>query len=504
MMSDTDFVVLPAAARDETQRRAAVQFAAGRPAWRLQQLAALSRRRISPFTCTSALMILDVFLIGGIGVLACRNGAPATLYLAGFSFDELLILLFTPLAAVLSLWRERAYAIEGAGAGASAVAIGWLNASGLMVLGVYALDALNTSAVSHRDRILSPLSLIAFVATGGAALLGRNALWLTLRPRVIPQLAKKPVVVAGAGAGLFAFVEMLARKSETMQVIAVISDLDGGIDKVLALVRDGITRTVFIVLSTADTGAADPLLRKLAAYPVAVRIVPDITAIASRSHRISLEAGLPVLHISDPPLNPAAAFVKRIEDIVLSSLLLLAFAPIMLLASIAIKLESQGPVLFRQPRHGLKGSTIQVFKFRTMYAHLEDRLAARQTLRGDPRVTRVGKFLRRHSLDELPQFFNVLGGTLSLVGPRPHAPATSADGKSLELVVANYAARHRMKPGITGWAQVSGYRGNLDTAEKAVQRVEHDLYYIENWSLLLDLRIIFRTIGLVLHDDQAF
>jgi polysaccharide biosynthesis protein PslA len=269
-------------------------------------------------------------------------------------------------------------------------------------------------------------------------------------------------------------------------------------------VRDGIVRTVFIVLSTADADAADPLLAKLAAFPVAVRIVPDITAIAARSCGISLEAGLPVLHISDPPLSPAAAFAKRMEDIVLSSLLLLAAGPIMLLASIAIKLESRGPVLFCQPRHGLNGSPIVVFKFRTMYQHLEDRLASRQTSRGDPRITRVGAVLRRHSLDELPQLINVLVGTLSLVGPRPHAPATTAGGLSLELAVTNYMARHRIKPGITGWAQVSGCRGNLDTVEKAVRRVEHDLYYIENWSLFLDLWIIVRTIGVVLHDDDAF
>jgi exopolysaccharide biosynthesis polyprenyl glycosylphosphotransferase len=334
--------------------------------------------------------------------------------------------------------------------------------------------------------------------------LGRNALWLALRPRVLALLAKNPAVVAGAGAGLFAFVEILKTKSETTQVVAVVSNLDSGTDEVLALVRDGIVRTVFIVLSTADTDAADPLLTKLAAFPVAVRIFPDITAIAARSCGISLVAGLPVLHISDPPLSPAAAFVKRMEDVVLSSLLLLATGPFMLLASIAIKLESCGPVLFRQPRHGLNGTTIEVFKFRTMYAHLEDRLASRQTLRGDPRVTRVGAFLRRHSLDELPQLFNVLVGTLSLVGPRPHTPATTAGGQRLELAVANYIARHRMKPGITGWAQVSGCRGNLDTVEKAVRRVEHDLYYINNWSLLLDLWIIGRTIGVVLHDDQAF
>jgi Undecaprenyl-phosphate glucose phosphotransferase len=394
--------------------------------------------------------------------------------------------------------------MEGACPRPSAVAIGWLNASGLVVLGIYALDALSTSAVSHRNGILSPLSLIAFVVTGGAAVLGRNALWLILRPRVLPQLAKNPAVIAGAGAGLFAFVELLERKSETTQVVAVVSNLDSGTEEVVTLVRDGIVRSVFIVLSTADADAADPLLTKLAAFPVAVRIVPDITAITARSCGISLEAGLPVLHISDPPLSPAAAFAKRMEDIVLSSLLLLAGGPIMLLASTAIKLESRGPVLFRQPRHGLNGSPIVVLKFRTMYEHLEDRLASRQTSRGDPRVTRVGAFLRRHSLDELPQLINVLVGTLSLVGPRPHAPATTAGGLSLELVAVNYMARHRIKPGITGWAQVSGYRGNLDTVEKVVRRVEHDLYYIENWSLLLDLWIIVRTIGLVLHDDQAF
>jgi exopolysaccharide biosynthesis polyprenyl glycosylphosphotransferase len=222
-------------------------------------------------------------------------------------------------------------------------------------------------------------------------------------------------------------------------------------------------------------------------------------------HQISRSTSLPrVFHISNPPLSPAAAFVKRAEDIVLAVVLLLAAAPIMLLASVAIKLESRGPVLFRQPRHGLNGSVIEMFKFRTMYAHLADRLASTQTSRADPRVTRVGAFLRRHSLDELPQLFNVLAGTMSLVGPRPHAPGTTAAGQSLELAVANYMARHRVKPGITGWAQVSGWRGNLDSVEKAVRRVEHDLYYIENWSLFFDLQIIMRTIGLILRDGEAF
>ena len=206
----------------------------------------------------------------------------------------------------------------------------------------------------------------------------------------------------------------------------------------------------------------------------------------------------------DPPLNGVAAFVKRAEDILLALILLAATAPLMLLVSVVIKLGSRGPVLFRQPRHGLNGLEIQVFKFRTMYAHLEDTVASRQTSRDDSRVTWVGRFLRRHSIDELPQLFNVLLGTMSLVGPRPHARGTTAGGLSLELAVPGYMARHRVKPGITGWAQVSGCRGNLDSVEKAVRRVECDLYYIENWSLLLDLQIIAKTIRLIIHDIEAF
>jgi Undecaprenyl-phosphate glucose phosphotransferase len=506
-MSDTDVVPLSATARNNAHLRelAIATLAAGGSEQVGRRVARFWGRGISPLACTSALLILDLFLVGGVCVLVCLNGARDIWDLADRSpRSEMLILLLAPTAAVLSLWRERAYEMEGTGPRFSAVFIGWLNASGLVVLGSYALDALSTSAVPQRHGIASSLLLIAYVVTGGAVVLGRNALWLLLRPRVLRQLAKNPAVVAGAGEGLLAFDAILERKSETAQIVAVVPNLDSGTDEVLALVRNGIVRTVFIVLSTADTDAADPLLKKLAAFSVAVRIIPDITAIAARACSISLEAGLPVLHISDPPLSPASAFVKRIEDIVLSSLLLLAAGPIMLLASIAIKLESRGPVLFRQPRHGLNGSAIEVFKFRTMYAHLEDRLASRQTLRGDPRVTRVGAFLRQHSLDELPQLFNVLVGTMSLVGPRAHPLAITAGGQSLELVAANYTARHRMKPGITGWAQVSGWRGHLDTVEKAVRRLEHDLYYIENWSLLLDLWIIVRTIRLVLHDDQAF
>jgi Undecaprenyl-phosphate glucose phosphotransferase len=477
--------------------RVAVQLVAGEGERLPGRATSSSGSRISPLACSCALVISDSLLVGGIAA-TCLFGGLASLA----SPSNMLILAYAALVPVLALWREGAYTMERAGSGLAAVVIGWLNASGLLALSMFALDALSASAL--REGTPDPVSLTAFVVTGGAAVLGRGVVWVALRPRVAAQLARNPAVVAGAGAGVFAVAELLRRESETTQVVAVVSDLETDADEVVALVRNGVVRTVFITLSPANAEAAGPLLTRLAAFSVAVRIVPDITSIAVRPRGVSLEAGLPVFHISDPPFSPAADFVKRAEDVVLALLLLLAAGPIILLASLAIKIETPGPVLFRQPRHGLNGSVIEVIKFRTMYAHLADRLASIQTSRVDPRVTRVGAFLRRHSLDELPQLFNVLAGTMSLVGPRPHAPATTAAGQSLELAVATYMARHRVRPGITGWAQVSGWRGNLDSVEKAVRRVEHDLYYIENWSLLFDLWIIVRTIGLVLHDGKAY
>jgi len=453
-----------------------------------------SRSRISPLACSYALAVSDSLLVGGT----------AAAYLFGNLADlaspsNMLILAYAALVPVLSLWREGAYAVERAGPGLAAVAIGWLNASGLLALSICALEASGASA--GREWTFDPVSLTAFVVMGGAAVLGRGAVWVAARPRVAARLARNPTVVVSAGAAASAVAELLRREPETTQVVAVFSDLESSADEVVALVRNGVVRTVLIALSPADAETAGPLLARLAAFSVAVRIVPDMTDFAVRPRGVSLEAGLPIFHVSDPPFSPAAAFVKRVEDLVLALLLLLVAVPIILLAGIAIKIESRGPVLFRQPRRGLNGSVIEVFKLRTMYTDLADRLASIQTSRLDPRVTRVGAFLRRHSLDELPQLFNVLAGTMSLVGPRPLAPATC---KSLELAVANYMARHRVKPGITGWAQVSGWRGNLDSVEKAVRRVEHDLYYIENWSLLFDLLIIVRTIGLVVHDNEAF
>jgi lipopolysaccharide/colanic/teichoic acid biosynthesis glycosyltransferase len=198
------------------------------------------------------------------------------------------------------------------------------------------------------------------------------------------------------------------------------------------------------------------------------------------------------------------AKLKRAEDLVVASVLLVSTFPVMLLSALSIKLDTRGPILFSQLRHGRDGQIIRIMKFRSMYFEASDELCERQSVRNDPRITRVGAFLRRHSLDELPQLLNVIRGDMSLVGPRPHALAMSVEGHPVEDVVPFYRERYSIKPGITGWAQINGSRGQLDTIEKAAERVELDLYYVRNWSLKLDLKILFRTVFCIFKDDEAY
>jgi exopolysaccharide biosynthesis polyprenyl glycosylphosphotransferase len=199
---------------------------------------------------------------------------------------------------------------------------------------------------------------------------------------------------------------------------------------------------------------------------------------------------------------------KRALDILAALAVLAITAPLWPLIALAIKLDSAGPVFYRQIRVGRamadRTELFAILKFRSMRADAEARTGAVLAQKRDPRITRVGAFLRKTRMDELPQLLNVLKGDMSLVGPRPHALATTAGGLALEEAVPVYSSRHRVKPGITGWAQVNGYRGALDSVEKIVHRVNHDLYYIENWSLGLDLKILWRTARLVFADDNAF
>lgn len=270
------------------------------------------------------------------------------------------------------------------------------------------------------------------------------------------------------------------------------------------LIREEKVTQVLVALPWTAENRMDYIIRELRRLPVNVLLVPDMIAFRHTHNRITEVARLPMFNASDLPLNGWSPFIKRAEDIVLSSLALLALSPLMLLVALAIKLDSPGPVFFRQKRYGYNNRLIEVFKFRSMHQHQADATAERQTTRGDARITRVGRFIRKTSLDELPQLFNVVAGSMSMVGPRPHATATKAAGILFEQAVKEYTSRHRVKPGITGLAQINGYRGETDTVEKIEKRVEFDLEYIENWSVWFDLYILMRTVPAVLFTREAY
>ncbi|MEE4343934.1 undecaprenyl-phosphate glucose phosphotransferase [Pseudomonas alliivorans] len=270
------------------------------------------------------------------------------------------------------------------------------------------------------------------------------------------------------------------------------------------LIREEKVTQVLVALPWTAENRMDHIIHELRRFPVNVLLVPDMVAFRHSHNRITEVAKLPMFNASDVPLNGWSPFIKRAEDIVLSSLALLALSPFMLLVALAIKLDSPGPVFFRQKRYGYNNRLIEVFKFRSMHQHQADATAEKQTIRGDARITRVGRFIRKTSLDELPQLFNVVAGSMSMVGPRPHATATKAAGILFEQAVKEYTSRHRVKPGITGLAQINGYRGETDTVEKIEKRVEFDLEYIENWSVWFDLYILMRTVPAVLFTREAY
>lgn len=250
--------------------------------------------------------------------------------------------------------------------------------------------------------------------------------------------------------------------------------------------------TVYFAIPLDASDLIEDMYFSLLDRHVAVHWVPDIYSMLLVNHSVREIAGLPVLTLSETPLTGTRLLFKAIEDFVLSALMLLAVSPLLLIIAVAVKLDSPGPVFFKQARNGWSGKTFHIWKFRSMHVHTPEAGELRQATRGDPRVTRVGAFLRKTSLDELPQLINVLRGEMSLVGPRPHAVQHDMEYSQR---INSYFARHNIKPGITGLAQVRGFRGETRDIEQMQQRVESDIEYINNWSLWLDFTILLRTLG---------
>lgn len=246
------------------------------------------------------------------------------------------------------------------------------------------------------------------------------------------------------------------------------------------------------------------LLRKLWVLPVDIRLSAHTDKMRFRNRGASFIGTVPFVDVVEKPITDWDMVAKRVFDIFFASLALVAFLPVMIATAIAIRLESKGPVLFRQKRYGFNNEIVDVLKFRSMFHEMADPDAKTVVTKNDARVTRVGRFIRRTSIDELPQLINVLRGHLSLVGPRPHAVNAHTDNRTWDEVVDGYFARHKVKPGVTGWAQINGWRGEVDTQEKIQKRVECDVYYIENWSILFDLKILFLTPIRLLNSENAY
>jgi len=300
---------------------------------------------------------------------------------------------------------------------------------------------------------------------------------------------------------------------------ADIDEASGGIAQVAAALQletlseleglaDWIARAeidqIYIAAPWVDAPLILQRLLQLRQFSTEIFVLPDDARVHAHQLGVSVIGDRIALRAADRPINGWSLLAKRAQDVAVTSVALLFFAPVMALIALAIKLDSPGPLLFRQKRVGFNNGHFELLKFRSMYDSAADAHASRQTSRNDDRVTRVGRFIRRTSLDELPQLLNVLRGDMSIVGPRPHALLTKTNGVDLCDIADQYAARHRVKPGLTGLAQVNGYRGELDTEEKVRKRVEFDIIYIESWSTWLDIKIILRTALLMFFDRTAY
>ena len=360
------------------------------------------------------------------------------------------------------------------------------------------------------DTIYSRVFMLAWYLGSLVALTGERALLALLVDRLISSghLARRTILVGGGSAADILLNQLAAQPLPDLQILGIFDDRTderspavvagfpklGTVDDLIAFSRR--TRIDLIIFTLPITAEARILqmLRKLWVLPIDIRLAAHMNKLHFRPHSYSYIGSVPLIDIFDKPIAGWDVVLKYAFDKIVGSLCLVLLAPVLAIVAVAVKLDSKGPVLFRQKRYGFNNEIVEVFKFRSMRTDLLDFDATKLVTKDDPRVTRVGRFIRKTSLDELPQLFNVVfKGNLSLVGPRPHAMYAKAAERQYDEVVDGYFARHRVSPGITGWAQIHGWRGETDTPEKIQGRVECDLYYIENWSIILDIYILLAT-----------
>jgi Undecaprenyl-phosphate glucose phosphotransferase len=371
------------------------------------------------------------------------------------------------------------------------------------------------------DGALSRVWMATWFLVGFAALAVERVILAQFMALLVSagRLQQRAVIVGGGAIGADLLRELAKNDEAEVQLLGVFDDRSderspntvegypklGNVDDLVDFARSTRVDLVIFALPITAEQRILQMLRKLWILPIDIRLAAHANRLRFRPRSYSYVGKVPVLDLFDKPMADWDIVIKQAFDRIAGALALVALSPVFAATALAIKLDSPGPVFFKQKRYGFNNELIEVFKFRSMYADQLDPTAAKLVTRDDPRVTRVGRFIRKTSIDELPQLINVVfKGDLSLVGPRPHAVHAKAADRQYDEVVDGYFARHRVKPGITGWAQVNGWRGETDTQEKIQQRVEHDLYYIENWSILLDLYILAITPISLLKSDNAY
>jgi Undecaprenyl-phosphate glucose phosphotransferase len=393
----------------------------------------------------------------------------------------------------------------------SRLMLGWLFATGLLMAGVFFM------------KIGPEFSRVWlgswFVGGAVMTLVARMIFSIAVRHWVRQGQLQRRAVVYGWGDKTAGLISALQRdvnndarvlgyfeRGATTGVPKSVSNVPfcGDLDALIDVARRTRIDIAILDIPVADEQRLLTTLKRLSQLPLDIRLPAETTSVRFRPRTYSYIGVMQFIDVFDRPISDWGHFAKSIFDRTIATAALVLLSPLMAAVAIAIKLESKGPVLFRQKRYGFNNELIEVFKFRSMYTDLSDATAAKLVTKDDPRVTRIGRFIRKTSIDELPQLFNVLNGTLSLVGPRPHATHAKAANELYNEVVDGYFARHKVKPGITGWAQINGWRGETDTREKIEKRVEYDLYYIDNWSLFLDFYILLRTPFALLDTRNAY
>ncbi len=457
--------------------------------------------RIDLQTCLPGLLrISDWFGVTVLGILIAphfaRSDSPLT-HTLGIVLAATVLVNFLHIARAYSVRSVLRLRVQLA-----SVSIAWLGAHASLLAISYGLD--------RSDEFVADWAILWFAAGWLYLAATRCGAALQLsRWRREGRLARN-IAILGSGPAALALAQRLRANRDEGNVIGVfidgrvpsgIDDVAGDGDLLASLANAGQVDEVILAFPRRSPAILDRAMARFCASQVEVRIALGISGTGYPPGGLSLISGIPTLTVQRRPLTGWGAPLKRTEDMLLALLLLVILAPVFLIIALVIKLDSRGPVFFRQERYGFNNQRIVIYKFRSMLHEVRPDPSVPQASRDDPRVTRVGAILRRTSLDELPQLINVLAGDMSLIGPRPHA---TAHNEKYAHLINGYLGRHRMKPGMTGWAQVNGCRGETQAVDQMRRRLELDLYYIANWSLLLDLRILVTTIPAVIRGTNAY